>query len=95
MFGVHALQRTNPEHKIDGFLDMSSNWKVTPYISSDERYFGESFWALTLSCTWLDDGLQKKIRNALAKPGSFFRRYKAGVTLVIPSAGIVVYLFYD
>jgi len=33
--------------------------------------------------------------GALDKPGSFFRRHKEGVTLVIPSADLVVYLFFE
>jgi len=33
--------------------------------------------------------------RALDKPGSFFRRYKGGVTRVIPSADLVVYLFFE
>ena len=73
---------------------ITREWKETPYIDRDKELRAESYWA-TLSCSWIAETRYETIMGALEKPGSFFKRYKEGVTLVIPSADLVVYLFFE
>lgn len=95
MLGGGALAETVPKYAFDTGPGISRSWKETPYIYSDNESPSENYWAITLSCTWLGKEAQDKINGALSKPGSFFRRSKEGVILVVPSAGMVAYLFFD
>lgn len=92
MSGVHGLSGIAPEYEIDTSPGISTEWKETPYVPPDNEVFGESIWS-HISCMWVGKQTTDMITNALMKPGSFFRYYKEGATLVIPAAGIVVYLF--
>lgn len=65
-------------------------WQETPYTA---ELIPESDWAASLGCTWIKAELHKVIYAALRKKGSFYRRYKNGTVLVVPTSGIVVYTF--
>lgn len=65
-------------------------WQETPYIA---ELIPESDWAASLGCTWIRAELHKVIYAALRRKGSFYRRYKSGTVLVVPTSGIVVYTF--
>jgi hypothetical protein len=65
-------------------------WQETPYTAES---IPESDWAAALGCTWITVELHEIIHGALRRTGSFYRRYKKGTILVIPTAGIVVYTF--
>lgn len=65
-------------------------WQETPYTA---ELIPESDWAASLGCTWIKAELHKVIYAALRKKGSFYRRYKSGTVLVVPTSGIVVYTF--
>jgi hypothetical protein len=93
--GVRALTGTIRGQVAEARPGISEDWKETPYIYHANESPGESYWALTLGCTWLGKVRWDTILGALGKPGSYFRRHKEGVILVIPSADIVAYLFFD
>lgn len=65
-------------------------WQETPYTAES---IPESDWAAALGCTWIRAELHEIIYRALRRTGSFYRQYKKGTILVIPTAGIVVYTF--
>ena len=67
-------------------------WQETPYIA---ELIPESDWAASLGCTWIKAELHEVIYTALRGKGAFYRRYKNGTVLVVPTSGIVVYTFID
>jgi len=91
--GKRALAGARLESVDERGPGISKDWKETPYIYRDKEFRAESYWS-TLSCSWISRTRYDTIMGALDKPGSFFRQYKEGVTLVIPSADLVVYLFF-
>lgn len=93
--GMRALTETGPGNVYGPDPGISEYWQETPYIYENNESPGDNYWALTLSCTWLGAETYRKIMDALGRPGAFFRRHKEGVTLVVPSADMVVYLFFD
>lgn len=84
--GITALSRGGTS--VDA--DRIGVWQETPF--TDES-IPESDWAAALGCTWVRAELHEVIYSALRKTGSFYKQYKKGTILVIPTAGIVVYTF--
>jgi len=93
--GLRALRDAQSSHSRVTRRSIDANWQETPYVwpEGESRY--EDYWAYGISCAWIDAGRYRTIRAALEQPGSFYRMLDEGAVLVIPSAGIVAYVYAD
>jgi hypothetical protein len=93
--GLHALTEPMATHSRVTGRPIPSGWQATPYVSPHGASRGEDLWAYALSCTPMDGPLRRTVDAALDRPGAYFRLLDKAAVLVVPAAGIVMYVSLD
>jgi hypothetical protein len=72
-----------------------ASWQKTPYVETGDGLTLVDRWTVGLDCADLNQELAATIRRAFSLPGSHYKKLdKAGI-IVIPSAGIVAFIYFD
>lgn len=90
-FGIKALNGPGPQTVPVNEYEF---WGETPYIETGDGLSSKDSWIVGLGCGNMDPILGATINTALRQPGSFFTRLTESVVIVIPSAGIVAFVYY-
>jgi hypothetical protein len=93
--GIRALTKSTVARTdtVDPFAH--AVWRETPYLEGAAPLPLENFWAVGLGCTNISANLKHTIDHALRRPGAYFTLLKGRGVLVMPSAGLVAYVYFD
>lgn len=68
-------------------------WSETPYSITGDGLSLEDRWMEGTGCARMDSMLSKSLSDSLSKPGSFVRKLYEAAVIVIPSEGLVAFVY--
>ncbi len=92
--GIRALDSAAPAAAKDLGGRQDLHWQQTPYVETGDGLTLADRWQLGLGCANMPRELNLTIDRALRQPGSYFMRLQESAILVMPSAGIVAYVYF-
>ena len=92
--GIRALDSAVPAAANDPRDRRDLHWQQTPYVDTGDGLTLADRWQVGLSCADMPRELNLAIDRALRQPGSYFMRLRESAILVIPSAGMVAFVYY-
>lgn len=96
--GLQALagaRRSRNPGSINGKYKEYSPWRETPYIETGDGMTLADRWLGGMVGSNMKPELSKGIENALRTDGSYYAKSNDSGLIVIPSLGIVAYIYFD
>ena len=96
--GLQALagaRRSKNKNSISGEYQEYSPWRETPYIETGDGMTLEDRWLGGMVGANMKPELSKSIEKALRSGGSYYAKSNDSGLVVIPSLGLVAYIYFD
>jgi hypothetical protein len=88
--GLGALTRARPQTES---VNQYGVWRASPYIEAGDGLSMEDRWIVGLNCGRMNPNLRTTIDTALHQHRAFYTKFYESAVIVIPSAGIVAYVY--
>jgi hypothetical protein len=70
-------------------------WQETPYVETGDGLTLEDRWTAGLGCGAPNSETMRTIANALNQPGSYYQKLGLAGLVVVPSEGMVAYVYFQ